>query len=66
MSIIALFSLIYEICYARNDVIWNFKVPMVNRVSQQVKLAVKNKVIHISIKDVNTQHPWIRNLFDFE
>ena len=51
---------------ARNIAVWNFKVPMVNRVSRQVKLAVKNRVMHIPIKGVNTQHPWIRNLFYFE
>ena len=44
ISTIALCSLTYEIWSARNDSVWNFKVPMVSRVTRQVKLAVKSRV----------------------
>ena len=63
---IALCSLTYEVWRARNDSIWNFNVPMVNRVTCQVKIVVKSRVLNIPIKGVNIQHPWIRNLFYFE
>ena len=62
IATIALCSLTYEVWRARNDSIWNFNVPMVNRVTRQVKIAVKSKVLNIPIKGVNIQHPWIRNL----
>ena len=66
IATIALCSLMYEIWCALNDVVWNFKVPMGNMVSRQVKLAFKSRVLNIPIKGVNIQHPWIRNLFYFE
>ena len=62
IATIALCSLTYEVWSARNDSIWNFKVPKVNRVTRQVKLAVKSRVLHIPIKGVNVQRPWIKNL----
>ena len=62
IATIALCSLTYEVWRARNDSIWNFNVPMVNRVTRQVKIAVKSRVLHISLKGVNIQRPWIRNL----
>ena len=62
IATIALCSLTYEVWNARNDSIWNFKILMVNRVTRQVKLAVKSRVLHIPIKGVNIQHHWIRNL----
>ena len=66
IATIALCSRTYEIWCAQNDSVWNFKVPMVNRVTRQVKFAVKSRILHIPIKSVNIQRPWIRNLFDFE
>ena len=66
IATIALSSLTYEIWSARNDLVWNFKVPMVSRVTRQVKLAVKSRVLHITIKSVNLQCLWIRNLLDYE
>ena len=66
IATIALCTLTYEIWCARNDSVWNFKVPMVSRVTRQVKLAVKSKVLHIPIKSVNIQLSWIRNLLDYK
>ena len=63
---IGLCSLTYEIWCVWNDSIWNFKVPTISRITRQVKLAVMSRVLHIPIKSINIQRPWIRNLLDYK